>query len=64
MKRLNRCLVCRKQYGLNIKDAIRSENKRIEERNVEKYLCKCMQRMFGDVSPYERNDGWPFVWHN
>lgn len=64
MKRLNRFLLCRKQYELGIKDAVRLENKRIENDTVEKYLAKCMQRMFGDVDPYKRNEGWPFVWHN
>lgn len=64
MKRLNRCLIRREQYGLTVKDAIKLENKRIEQRNVEKYLAKCMNRMFGDVSPVQRNTGYPFIWHN
>lgn len=50
MKRLNRCLIKREQYGLTVKDAIKLENKRIEKRNVEKYLAECMNRMFGDDS--------------
>ncbi len=63
-KRTNRCLIRRKEYGLNIREAIRIENHRIEQRNIEKYLERWMTRMFGDVNPYKRNEGWPFVWHN
>lgn len=64
MKRLNRCLIRREQYGLSVKDAVRFENKRLETKMIEKNLAKCMNRMFGDISPYKRNEGYPFVWHN
>lgn len=47
-----------------IRVAIKAENRRLENKNVEKYLSKCFWRMFGDVNPYKRNEGYPFVWHN
>lgn len=47
----------------NIRSATRHENERIENKVLEKYLSKMMVRMFGEVTPYKRNDGWPFVWH-
>jgi hypothetical protein len=62
--RLNTCLIRREQYGLSTRQAVRSENKRLERKKVEKYLSKCLERMFGDVCPIKRNTGYPFVWHN
>jgi hypothetical protein len=57
-------LIRRKQYGLSIREAVRNENRRIEKDAVEKNLDRCMNRMFGDVNPYKRNEDYPFVWHN
>ena len=61
MRRLNECL---DQKGLSTREAIREQNKRLQKKILEKYLAKCMNRMFGDVSPVQRNTGYPFVWHN
>lgn len=47
----------------SIRSAVKAENRRIENKTLEKYLPKIMIRMFGEVNPYKRNDGWPFVWH-
>lgn len=48
----------------NIRKAIKAENKRMENKTLEKNLEKCFKRMFGDVCPVKRNTGYPFVWHN
>lgn len=62
MRRFNRCLDQREEYGLSIQEAIEEQNERLLEKVLQKYLCKCMKRMFGDVSPVQRNTGYPFVW--
>lgn len=46
-----------------IRKAIKAENKKLQNKNIERYLCKCITRMFGEVNPYQRNTGYPFIWH-
>lgn len=64
MRRSNKCLIRKEEYGLSTREAIKEQNRREENKILEKYLGKCMNRMFGDVNPYKRNEGYPFVWHN
>lgn len=47
----------------NMRSATKAENKKIENKILEKYLSIMVVRMFGEVNPYKRNEGWPFVWH-
>lgn len=62
MRRLNKYINNKKCPSIKV--AIKAENRREQNRTLEKYLAKCFWRMFGDVNPYERNEGYPFVWHN
>lgn len=64
MRRFNKCLIHKEEYGLNTKDAIKEQNKKLQKKKVEKYLSKCLERMFGQINPYKRNEDYPFVWHN
>lgn len=58
-RRLNRYI----EKCPNIKSAVRAENRRIENKTLEKYLARLMARMYGEINPYKRNDGYPFIWH-
>lgn len=63
MRRLNKCIDHKDEYGLTVRSAIKAENRRLEKKMIEKNLARCFKRMFGEVCPVKRNTGYPFEWH-
>jgi hypothetical protein len=46
-----------------IKEAVRAENKKIQEGVIKKYLSDCFERMYGEINPYNRNSYRKNIWH-